>query len=88
MFPGCPERCNAEGTHSEYSPNIACWLGIIWICFRKKICIEQILGIKGNVFWQYSRRVIRKRKRFKSDFIKSGKVEHTSHKNKPILTNI
>ena len=29
MFPGCPEHCNAEGTHSEYSQNIACRLGSI-----------------------------------------------------------
>ena len=28
MFPGCPEHCNAEGTLSEYSRNIACRLGI------------------------------------------------------------
>ena len=27
MFPGCPEHCNAEGTHNEYSENIACRLG-------------------------------------------------------------
>ena len=26
MFPGCPEHCNAEGTHGEYSRNIACRL--------------------------------------------------------------
>ena len=26
MFPGCPEHCNAEGTHSECSRNIACRL--------------------------------------------------------------
>ena len=27
MFPGCPEHCNAEGTLSDYSWNIACLLG-------------------------------------------------------------
>ena len=27
MFPGCPKHCNAEGTLSEYSRNIACLLG-------------------------------------------------------------
>ena len=28
MFPGFPEHCNTEGTHSEYSQNIECWLGM------------------------------------------------------------
>ena len=27
MFPGCPKHRNTEGTLSEYSRNIACWLG-------------------------------------------------------------
>ena len=27
MFPGWPEHCNDEGTLSEYSRNIVCWLG-------------------------------------------------------------
>ena len=27
MYPGSPEHCNAEGTISEYSRNIACRLG-------------------------------------------------------------
>ena len=27
MFTGCPEYFSAEGTHSEYSWNIACRLG-------------------------------------------------------------
>ena len=27
MFSGCPKNCNTEGTHSKYSPNIACQLG-------------------------------------------------------------
>ena len=31
MFPGCPEHCNAERTLSEYSPNIACRLGHMYI---------------------------------------------------------
>ena len=27
MFAGCPEHCNAEGTLSQYSRNIACRVG-------------------------------------------------------------
>ena len=32
MFSGCPEHCNAQGTHSKYSWNITCRLG----CFNIK----------------------------------------------------
>ena len=35
MFSGCPEHCNAQGTHSKYSWNIACQLG----CFNIK-CVS------------------------------------------------
>ena len=31
MFPECPEHCNAEGTLSEYSCNVACRLGSLFI---------------------------------------------------------
>ena len=37
MFPGCPEHCNAEGTHSKYSRNIVYRLGR---CFTRKSMIE------------------------------------------------
>ena len=30
MLPGFPEHCNAEGTLSEYSWNIAYWLTVLF----------------------------------------------------------
>ena len=47
MFPGCRERCNVNGTLSEYSRNIACRLNI-HIYYIGYVMIKDLKYVKIN----------------------------------------